>query len=335
MVCSKCGTTNPDDTEYCMRCAAPLRPAEKPSLEIIAERMVSQYDRAGTDKRVSPWWILILFLTIVPSAVLGIGYVVLNLYMAIMDSHYSLDFGDWSQRLYGYGLPLFEMLFGILAAILVSRLIGRLNTHLEREGRLTRDLVAYVRTSATPEQLPKISDELLVASSHAGLPWTFEKTMDAKKWGLWIAVLYVLGGFMMLVAYELPWMFFERGDLFDYIAALSLWSKASGIVSALTTVVLLVIAIHLMRTLSVHQLRWREFIRSVYDLMGMIGKKSPSQDLPKKPRERSVVLYALLTLVTFGLFGFYWLYALIDDPNKHFEEHVATEETLFAGIRGW
>jgi len=45
-------------------------------------------------------------------------------------------------------------------------------------------------------------------------------------------------------------------------------------------------------------------------------------------KERSMMLYAVLTVITFGLFGIYWLYVLIDDPNKHFVRQEAVEDAL-------
>ncbi len=44
--------------------------------------------------------------------------------------------------------------------------------------------------------------------------------------------------------------------------------------------------------------------------------------------ERSYLLYIILTIVTVGLFGIYWWYALIKDPNIHFKSQVIFEDTL-------
>ena len=42
--------------------------------------------------------------------------------------------------------------------------------------------------------------------------------------------------------------------------------------------------------------------------------------------------YAILTIVTFGLFGFYWLHALINDPSKHFDDQWLFEDTLIKAL---
>ena len=37
--------------------------------------------------------------------------------------------------------------------------------------------------------------------------------------------------------------------------------------------------------------------------------------------ERNVLLYALITGLTLGIFGLYWLYAIASDYEKHFKHH--------------
>ncbi len=47
---------------------------------------------------------------------------------------------------------------------------------------------------------------------------------------------------------------------------------------------------------------------------------------------RSFVLYMILTIVTMGLFGAYWLYVLLKDPNQHFDYHKQVETQLLTAI---
>jgi len=44
--------------------------------------------------------------------------------------------------------------------------------------------------------------------------------------------------------------------------------------------------------------------------------------------ERSFALYLILSIVTLGLFGLYWTYTLIKDPNFHFREQATIEEEI-------
>jgi len=47
---------------------------------------------------------------------------------------------------------------------------------------------------------------------------------------------------------------------------------------------------------------------------------------------RSYVLYLLVTIITVGIFGLYWEYTLIADPNKHFAHHAVFEPAIIQAI---
>ncbi|NIR87395.1 DUF4234 domain-containing protein [Candidatus Bathyarchaeota archaeon] len=47
---------------------------------------------------------------------------------------------------------------------------------------------------------------------------------------------------------------------------------------------------------------------------------------------RSFVLYLILTIITLGLFGIYWLYVLLKDPNEHFKYHAQIEDQLLSTL---
>jgi len=44
--------------------------------------------------------------------------------------------------------------------------------------------------------------------------------------------------------------------------------------------------------------------------------------------QRSFVLYIIVTIITAGIFGLYWEYVLIRDPNTHFVNHAVYEPQL-------
>ncbi|TET19872.1 DUF4234 domain-containing protein [Candidatus Bathyarchaeota archaeon] len=47
---------------------------------------------------------------------------------------------------------------------------------------------------------------------------------------------------------------------------------------------------------------------------------------------RSFVLYLILNIITVGLFGIYWLYVLLKDPNEHFTYHIQIEDELLSTL---
>jgi len=48
--------------------------------------------------------------------------------------------------------------------------------------------------------------------------------------------------------------------------------------------------------------------------------------------EREVLLYALITILTLGLFQIYWFYAVTKDQNEHFDIHMKFEEDVIRSL---
>src|SRR5436309_2626850 len=50
--------------------------------------------------------------------------------------------------------------------------------------------------------------------------------------------------------------------------------------------------------------------------------------------DRSFALYFVLTLITGSIFGVYWVYVLVTDPNNHFRQQMLIEDTIMAQFSG-
>jgi Domain of unknown function (DUF4234) len=50
--------------------------------------------------------------------------------------------------------------------------------------------------------------------------------------------------------------------------------------------------------------------------------------------DRSFALYFILTLITGSIFGVYWVYVLVTDPNNHFRQQMLMEDTIMAQLAG-
>ena len=55
-----------------------------------------------------------------------------------------------------------------------------------------------------------------------------------------------------------------------------------------------------------------------------VPRKIAFETIPK----RNTVLYIVLSLLTLGIFGLYWIYTITKDPNEHFKLHKVWEEDL-------
>ena len=52
---------------------------------------------------------------------------------------------------------------------------------------------------------------------------------------------------------------------------------------------------------------------------------------PNMP-ERNFALYLVLSLVTCGIFWFYWIYSMVEDGNTHVEAQVQWEDFLYSAL---
>ena len=71
------------------------------------------------------------------------------------------------------------------------------------------------------------------------------------------------------------------------------------------------------------------------DLSRTLDKCGVTFSVPRRTEttpNRSFVLYLILTIITAGLFGIYWLYVLLNDPNEHFKYHIQTEDQLLSTL---
>ncbi|WP_457620977.1 hypothetical protein [Methanopyrus sp.] len=82
-----------------------------------------------------------------------------------------------------------------------------------------------------------------------------------------------------------------------------------------------------------HSVHERDFLESVARLLDMNPYEPPFEleTFHVVPR-RNTPLYVILTVLSAGLFGFYWWYTIVQDPNRHFRAHHRLERDLISSI---
>lgn len=71
------------------------------------------------------------------------------------------------------------------------------------------------------------------------------------------------------------------------------------------------------------------------DLSRTLNKLGVNFSVPRRTKAmpyRSFVLYLILTIVTVGMFGVYWFFVLLKDPNEHFKYHIDAETQLLTAL---
>jgi hypothetical protein len=88
----------------------------------------------------------------------------------------------------------------------------------------------------------------------------------------------------------------------------------------------------LMKEWFVHERREDYFIDELSRLSTTTGL---SLALPRRAQpipNRSFAVYLILTIVTVGFFGVYWVYVLLSDPNQHMRYQSVAEDTMIGQL---
>jgi hypothetical protein len=88
----------------------------------------------------------------------------------------------------------------------------------------------------------------------------------------------------------------------------------------------------LMKDFYKHELREDGFWEDISRILNKCGIKFSVPRRMETLPERSFALYLIIHIITLGLFGIYWLYVLLKDPNQHFLYHVQIEDQLLSTL---
>jgi hypothetical protein len=88
----------------------------------------------------------------------------------------------------------------------------------------------------------------------------------------------------------------------------------------------------LMRDFYKHERREDGFWEDISKVLDKCGIKFSVPRRMEPLPDRSFALYLILTILTMGLFGIYWLYVLLKDPNLHFRYHMQVEDQLLSAL---
>ena len=72
----------------------------------------------------------------------------------------------------------------------------------------------------------------------------------------------------------------------------------------------------------------QDLLRTLYQLGIPINLPYRNPPIP----DRSFALYFVLTWITGGIFGIYWVYVLVSDPNNHFRQQMSIADTVLAQV---
>ena len=92
------------------------------------------------------------------------------------------------------------------------------------------------------------------------------------------------------------------------------------------------VAYFLMKDFFKHERREDLFINDMLRTFNALGVSINFPNRNPPIPDRSFALYFVLTLITGSIFGVYWVYVLVTDPNNHFRQQMLMEDTIMAQL---
>ncbi|MDD5749059.1 MAG: DUF4234 domain-containing protein [Actinomycetota bacterium] len=81
-----------------------------------------------------------------------------------------------------------------------------------------------------------------------------------------------------------------------------------------------------------HDVCESQFFSLMSSALAKLGRSTEASSAVPNIPERNFAIYVLLSFLTCGIFGLYWMYVLIEDGNTHFEAQVAWEDYLYKAL---
>lgn len=186
-----------------------------------------------------------------------------------------------------------------LVAVLTYQLVERQDEHFQREAQLRMGILSFLRSAAgSPEREATIAIELATINTLHNQALYEERPHNATAWAILVAGGGILFAFTLILG------------VIGLILGLYMFS-------------------FLMNNMAAHDNRWSMLAQQTGSALQKLGySTNPAHWGTVRLQGRSFGLYTLLTIITLGLFMFYWLYILIKDPNEHFARQAYVENNL-------
>lgn len=247
-----------------------------------------------TDKDISAIWVVIPLLVSFAGAIIGSALMVSEMLRMMSDLMLGIVPPDLlTSILLGLTIIVISVIVAlVIFGMLTYMLIQRQNEHFQREAQLRMGILSYLRGSAgSPEREATIAAEIATINSLHVQAMQEERPHSSIGWALFIV--------------------------------LATWLPIVNII------LLLYLFYFLMRNMDTHDTRWNMFLQQTGFALAKLGHNTDAQAwYSVRLPQRSFVLYVVLSIITLGLFVYYWWYILIRNPNEHFKMQAFYEDRI-------
>src|SRR6266487_1203405 len=197
-----------------------------------------------------------------------------------------------------------SFVLSIFFAVMLYRLVSRRNNHFARQLFIYEDLEGTAKELAAKKGI----DVSLSLDNLRRLKREAQSDEISRDAALWSVILVFAAGF------SIP----------------SLACNGFAGVSLIAVFAQYYVYYFLMKDWFRHERREDIFVYELARLFAAVGinLNLPRRSLPTP--DRSFVVYLVLTIVTLGFFGVYWVYVLLTDPNNHLRYQAMVEDTIMA-----
>jgi hypothetical protein len=330
LICENCGLENPEGYKFCPRCGAVTQKRVKVDMKEIRvprEELIKViHARASSDEIVTPLWIYIMIIVYLASIVasVAIGFSIAGDILRQDPSSFSreLMFEDLKDELW---LPsLLSVIFYAFASALAFLLVSRLNKHFERDMNMRRGLLSFITSAASTPDLKKVIEtDLGMMNQTDDLINSTEKRRKPIVWALVVAA--------PLMVSILQWAVIFNGESYHEYQRTSILFFLLQLVAYIP---LFDLSVYLGKSIYDHHNHWMEFTQQAAAAAQKLGFKEGRSYWARPMPTRSYALYVFVTIISAGIFMFYWWYTLIQEPNHHFKTQWDFEDIFVESISG-
>ena len=329
MICENCGLGSPEGFRFCPRCGAVLEKRVKVDRSRIKAPKEAIFKaiqaRDSTDEVVTRTWILVLIIVYLTSiiAAVAIGFSIASDILRQDPSNFSreLMFDELKEDV--WATALLSGMFYAFAFVLAYMLVSRLNKHYARDRQLRSSILSFLKSAAySPEIKQMIEFDLAEMNQIDDKINSSEKRRNPIIWALAVAAPLMISILQWVVL-------FNSESYHEYQESSALFLLAQLV----AYVPLFYLSFVLGKSIYNHDSHWTSFAHRANAAMTKLGFPEKKSYWGRPLQYRSYGLYAVVTVVSLGLFIFYWWYTLIEDPNHHLKAQWDFEDSLVESIR--
>lgn len=319
---------NPDEFKFCSRCGKEIikpLPLGDPKLKMqrdIVRKVISQ--RNSTDMIISPIWIVALVALVIVMALVSLGLIFAAAFDMVRDypgsdPPYSV-FIDRAMPAV-LVLSIQNIIYGASLSLLTYLLVTRLRNHIKRENLLRTHMSELLANAGGSDARQKMIEE-----RHSGI---FDQ--ETIPWQLQYSIIWALIPLVPVLATILQLWYLDthtiaqQSDLTDVT-----------FVSYLPAILFIALEAYVFyflgKTVSDHDSSWSIFAQDSRSAMNDLGFPHGRSFNVSTMERRSFLVYFVLSVITLGLWTYYWWYTLVKDPNTHFTKQHDFEDNILDAL---